>query len=293
MDRPAHSFTYQSMGTTWEVSLWDELPADALRALERQITADSEAFDRAYSRFKKDSIVWSLAEAKGVVEVPPDLTAMLRLYETLYRLSGGKVSPLIGFAISDMGYDETYSLKTKDVIRPVPPLPEALRIVDNTHIELRQSVLIDVGAVGKGYFVDKIALQLATLGMKRFLVNGSGDVAYRTDGPPLRAGLEHPGDSTKAIGVVTMDSGAMCGSAGNRRRWGKYHHTIDPQTLTSPEEIIATWVRADSAAVADGIATALFLCEPEEIAAGFDFECCLLNKDFRVRQSTGFGAELF
>lgn len=293
MDRPAHSFAYQSMGTTWEISIWDELPAESVKAFERKIIADSEAFDRAYSRFKKDSVVWSLVEQKGVVEVPPDLTAMLRLYETLYRLSKGKVNPLIGFAISDMGYDETYSLKPKDVIRPVPPLPEALRIVDNTHIELLQPALIDVGAVGKGYFVDKLAAYLAGQGVKRFLVNGSGDIAYRTDGPTLRAGLEHPGDVTKAIGVVTMDSGAMCGSAGNRRRWGNYHHTIDPLTLTSPEEIIATWVRADSAAIADGIATALFLCEPEEMAVGFDFECCLLNKEFRVRQSIGFGAELF
>jgi thiamine biosynthesis lipoprotein len=269
------------------------VPAESLQAIERRIVADSEAFDRAYSRFKKDSIIWSLVERTGEVEVPTDLTAMLRLYETLYRLSKGKVNPLIGFALSDLGYDETYSLKKKDVVRPVPALPEALRVVDARRIELKQSVLIDVGAVGKGYFVDKIAAYLAGQGLKRFLVNGSGDIAYRTDGAPLRAGLEHPGDPTKAIGVVTMGSGAMCGSAGNRRRWGNYHHTIDPLTLTSPEEIVATWVSAPSAAVADGLATALFLCEPEDFAEEFDFECCLLNKEFRVRQSAGFGAELF
>lgn len=281
------------MGTTWEISIWDALPAERLESLRTRITADSVAFDAAYSRFKKDSIVWRLTESTGVQAVPADLVAMLRLYESLNRLSQGRVNPLIGFAISDLGYDESYSLKAKDVIRPVPPLPETLRIVDDTHIELAQSALIDVGAVGKGYFVDTIAALLVAEGLEHFLVNGSGDISYRTAGEPLRAGLEHPGDATLAIGVVTMGSSAMCGSAGNRRRWGKYHHTIDPLTLTSPEEVIATWVMADSAAVADGLATALFLCEPEDFAAEFNFECCLLNKEFKVRQSSGFGAELF
>lgn len=281
------------MGTTWEMTIWDELPAERLAAIQEKIMSDSVAFDVAYSRFKKDSVVWRLTRETGVQEVPADLVTMLRLYETLERLSGGRVNPLIGFTISDMGYDEEYSLQAKKVIRPVPPLQETLRILDDTHIQLAESALIDVGAVGKGYFVDKIFAYLESQGLKHFLVNGSGDVRYRTDGELLRAGLEHPGDATKAIGVVEMDTGAMCGSAGNRRRWNQYHHTIDPLTLTSPDKVIATWVRAESAAVADGLATALFLCEPQDFADAFDFECCQLNKEFCVRQSSGFGAELF
>ncbi len=154
-------------------------------------------------------------------------------------------------------------------------------------------MLIDLGALGKGYFVDKIAEFLAQKGMRRFLVNGSGDMVYKGDGQTLRVGLEHPEDATKVIGVVEMTDGAMCGSGSNRRKWDKYHHTLDPFSLTSPNEVIATWVTAESAAVADGLATCLFLAEPECFREELAFEYCMLNPEYKVKRSAGFAAELF
>ncbi len=286
-------FTYQSMGTQWRMTFWDDMDDALFTRLQEKIIQDSREFDRAYSRFKKDSLIWTLTQARGVTEVPVDMVKMLRLYEKLHRLSGGKCNPLVGFALSDLGYDAEYSLKTKDVIRPVPPLTEALTIVDDTHIDLRESVLIDLGALGKGFFVDKIAAFLHSEGLKRYLVDGSGDMLYRGNGEKIRVGLEHPGDATKVVGVVEMTGGAMCGSASNRRRWGKYHHTIDPTTLTSPSEIIATWVVSGSAALSDGLATCLFLTPPELYTKTFDFEYCILHKDYKIKRSAGFAAELF
>lgn len=286
-------FAYESMGTHWAVTVWDDIPAERFAVLQQRILSDSAVFDATFSRFQPNSVVRRLAQTTGVQQVPADLVTMLRLYERLNRVSGGRVNSLIGFALTDMGYDETYSLTPKDIIRPVPKLSDALRIIDETHIELREPALIDLGALGKGFFVDKIADALEAEGLRHFLVNGSGDVRYRTDGEPLQAGLEHPGDASKVIGVVTMGTGAMCGSAGNRRKWDKYHHTINPLTLDSPSGVLATWVRADRAAVADGLATALFMCEPAELATEFTFECCQLNEAFRCRQSSGFAAQFF
>ncbi len=217
---------------------------------------------------------------------------MLRLYERLNKLSGGKLNPLVGFALSDLGYDATYSLTPKDTVRPVPELASALRIIDDTHIDLQENVLIDLGALGKGFFVDKIAAYLRRQGVRRFLVNGSGDIYYEGNGTPIRAGLEHPEDPTKVIGVIEIERGALCASASNRRRWGAYHHTIDPQALTSPEDIVATWVRADSAALADGLCTCLFLTEPQRYG-DIPFEYCLLNPEYKIKRSAGFTAELF
>lgn len=286
-------FSYESMGTHWAISIWDDIDPTTFEELKTTIIDQSTAFDHLYSRFKKTSLIWALTEQKGLVEVPHDLVNMLRLYETFYRLSQGKCNPLIGFTISDMGYDEHYSLKPKDHIRSVPELPSALRIVNDTHINLSESVLIDVGALGKGYFVDKIAAFLTEKGLKHFLVDGSGDMLYRGNGTPLRVGLEHPGDPTKVIGVLEMQDGAMCGSASNRRKWSTYHHTIDPTTLQSPTDIIATWTMTNSAAVADGLATCLFLSDPEQYKKEWAFEYCMLNQNYTVKRSTGFTAELF
>lgn len=285
--------TYESMGTMWNISVWDPIEQSVFQELQASIIDQSTQFDHTYSRFIKSSLIWQLTEKRGVVEVPTDLVRMLRLYETLNTLTKGKCNPLVGFALSDLGYDASYTLKPKEHIRPVPDLHSTLTIIDDTHIELHDSVLIDLGALGKGYFVDVQTTFLRQKGMRHFLVDGSGDIYYSGNGVPLRAGLEHPGDATKVIGVMDMMNGAMCSSASNRRKWHTYHHTIDPDSLTSTDEILATWVTADTAALADGLATCLFLTEPERLQEELSFEYCILNKDYKIKRSTGFTAELF
>lgn len=292
MTQKPQRFSYESMGTSWEVTVWDEVDQTVFTALRSAIMTQSKEFDETYSRFKKDSLIWELSKKKGLQEVPEDLVKMLRIYETLNAISGGALNPLIGFALSDLGYDAEYSLKPKDAVRPVPDFTTAVSIIDDTHIELNESVLIDLGALGKGFFVDKIAAYLKRQGLSHFLVNGSGDMYYSGAGTPLRAGLEHPGDPTKVIGIIEISEGALCASASNRRKWDKYHHTLDPKTLTSPEDIIATWVRADSAALADGLCTCLFMTAPEEYSE-LGFEYCLLNPAYAIKRSAGFRAELF
>jgi thiamine biosynthesis lipoprotein len=292
MTHEPKKFAYTSMGTSWEVTIWDDIDPTVFTNLQKNILEQSEIFDQTFSRFKKTSLIWKLTEVRGITEVPADLVRMLRLYETLNRLSGGALNPLIGNTLSDLGYDADYSLKPKDTIRPVPNFASALQIIDDTHINLQESALIDLGALGKGFFVDKIALYLKRQGIRRFLANGSGDVYYSGNGIPLRAGLEHPKDPTKVVGVIELMEGALCASAGSRRAWATYNHTINPTTLTSPDQIIATWVTAKTAALADGLCTCLFMTQPEAYAS-LDFEYCLLSPAYTIKRSTGFTAELF
>lgn len=47
---PLKSFFYESMGTRWTVTVWDEVSASAFEALERDIISQSQAFDQTYSR---------------------------------------------------------------------------------------------------------------------------------------------------------------------------------------------------------------------------------------------------
>jgi thiamine biosynthesis lipoprotein len=286
-------FAYESMGTQWAVTVWDGIDPAVFAGLQKDILKQSQEFDRTYSRFIKTSLIWELTRKTGVVEVPADLVSMLQIYEKLHDLSDGKCNPLVGFALSDLGYDADYSLKAKPGIRPVPRFQDGVRLVDATHIELKQPVLIDLGALGKGFFVDKLVAYLKRQGLRRFLVDGSGDIYYQGDGEAIRCGLEHPGDHTKAIGVINLKLGALCASSGSRRNWEGRNHILDPQTLASPEEILATWVIAPTAAVADGLATCLFFVEPERFLNDCRFEYCILNRDYKLKRSAGFTAELF
>lgn len=287
-------FGFESMGTSWEVTIWGPLSPSALSHIKTVVIHYCNSFDTLYSRFIENSFVCELSQKTGVQTVPQDFVYMLQLYDKLYKLSRGKCTPLVADTLSDLGYGMDYLLKAlpQDKVRKVPALPNVLRIIDNTHIELSKKVTIDIGAVGKGYVVDAVAAILEESGVHVYLVNGSGDIRYKGD-TAIKVGLEHPLEANKVVGVVNFTSGAMCSSAGNRRAWGGIHHIIDPDTHKSPEDIIATWVVADTAALADGLATALFLVPPEHFNKDFVFEYLLLNKNFEVIRSKGFHAELY
>lgn len=280
------------MGTVWSVSVWDGMDDATWKELQQTMQRMLTEFEDTYSRFKETSIIRILSTQTGLVGVPADLVKMLRLYEQMHALSDGAFTPLLGHTLSDLGYDETYSLTPKKEIRKTPRMAEAITIIDDTHIDLHAKVLLDFGGLGKGYCVDLLREYLNKKSIQKYLVNGSGDIFYKGE-DAMRCGLEHPGDASKVIGVTELSNAALCASAGNRRAWVGHHHTIDPRTLTSPGEIIATWVRADSAAIADGLCTCLFFTEPERYQKDFSFEYLVLNKEYRVKQSPGFDAELF
>ncbi len=280
------------MGTTWSVTVWDSATDAAWEELTRDISEILKHFEDTYSRFKETSLIRTLSTQRGEVEVPKDLVKMLRIYEKLHALSDGAFTPLLGHTLTDLGYDETYNLQPKEQIRSVPKLSEAITIVDDQTLKLHGTFLMDFGGLGKGFCVDLVREYLNTKSIQKYLVNGSGDIYYQ-GADAMRCGLEHPGDTSKVIGIVEIRNKALCASAGNRRKWAGYHHTIDPRTLTSPDEIAATWVQADSTAIADGLCTCLFFTEPVRYQKDFVFEYLIANKELRIKNSAGFTAELF
>lgn len=287
-----HHYEFDSMGTRWRISIADNISHTQAKKVFAKVVNAATIFDQTYSRFIKSSLIWEIAQKTGVVEVPAELVEILNLYIPLNIYTSGRINPLIGHTISDLGYDADYKLTKQDVIRETQELPTALKIIDETHIEIIKESLIDIGALGKGYFVDKTVKILSEAGIREFLVDGSGDIFYHGNNM-IVAGLEHPDNPKKVIGQIQLSQGAFCASAVNRRQWGNYHHIIDPQKLMSPKDILASWVIADSTAIADGLATALFLSKPEKLQEYYKFEYCLLNTDLRVKYSKGFNAEFF
>ena len=56
--------------------------------------------------------------------------------------------------------------------------------------------------------------------------------------------------------------------------------------------MLATWVIADNATLADGIATALFLTDPQRLGETDDFEFVRMSAN-GIEASAGFDGELF
>lgn len=281
---------FEAIGTVWEIGTAVRLP-DGERDAVRDVIGD---FDHTWSRFRADSLVTALAEEPQEVPTPPDAVAMLDLYRELSLATDGAVQPLIGDSLSARGYDAEYSFRDRGAT-PAPADWAEQLAWDDGALALHAPALIDVGAIGKGRLVDVVHDLLGSLGHAERLVDAGGDL--RLSGTPIRVGLEHPFDATRAIGVATVADAALCGSAVNRRAWpgehGGLHHVLDARTGEPVRTIAATWAIAAEAMVADAAATALFFDGGPAFAARSGVEWVRMTTDGTVEWSAGDRMEVF
>ncbi len=281
---PEH-WRFDAIGTRWDIETAQPLETPVRDAVSALIAA----FDATWSRFRPDSVVSRLAASGGAVPVPVDAPAMLEVYRELAAATDGAVNPLVGETLARRGYDAQYSFVDGGAI----PAPAAAGIGwDADHLRVATGALIDVGALGKGRLVDLVLAEIAPRVAGTVVVDASGDLAVR--GGPVRVGLEHPYDPTRAIGVFAVTDAALCASATNRRAWGDgLHHVLDARTGEPVRRIAATWALAPDAMHADAAATALFFDGGPRLAAEWGVAWVRMTTDGRVEWSPEGKAELF
>jgi len=288
LKQPLSTFSFEAIGTAWTIEFYEPLidPSD-LRVL---IDARIEQFDRTYSRFRADSLVSHIAKSVGTYQFPDDADLLFEFYKRLYHATDGLMTPLIGSVMVEAGYDAAYSLQPGQLHQP-PAWTEAM-VFNNGTLTTNQPILLDFGAAGKGYLIDILGALLKQYGITQYCIDAGGDILSRGN-QKLHIGLEHPDNIGQVIGVAELHNSSICGSAGNRRTWAQFHHTINPVTLQSPTHIKALWTTADSAMLADGLATALYFTEPARLKQSFAFEYAIFYEDYSLDHSPGLTAKFF
>jgi FAD:protein FMN transferase len=289
-----HTFKFDAIGTQWQV----DSPENIEPALQQAIRDQVADFDATYSRFRSDTIVARMASASsgGIFGFPEDAPNLFGLYDQLHLATDGAVDPLVGRDLELLGYDRDYSLSPDPdaIAQHALDRPNWRRDVrrDGACLTTQRPLVLDLGAAGKGYLVDIVSELLRRAGHKTFIVDGSGDIRY-SGADQLTVGLEHPGDPTLVIGVARIADQALCASATNRRAWSGVHHVIDARNGLPADQVAATWVVANDAATADGLATALFFSTPHRLSHAFDFAFVRMFSDGRAEVSDNFPGEIF
>ena len=282
-----HSYRFEAFGTQWVIETNNEIEPSLIITIRNQI----EAFDTVYSRFRSDSLVSAIAQKAGTYTFPPSATKLFNFYKSLYDITKGKVTPLIGEMVSRAGYDAHYSLKAQPQ-KPLPTWDDAISW-DGLMLTASQPVLLDVGAVGKGYMVDILATILDKHSIANYVIDASGDLRHKGNSENM-VGLEHPFEPGKVIGAVEVVNRSLCASASNRRAWAEgMHHIFDPDKMSPTNDIVATWVIADKTMVADGLATALFFVDVMQLNEAYDFEYVRMFANGSVEYSPYFKGKLF
>ena len=246
--------TFRAMGTEVELLLDAPDGERAERALDRA-ESEFERFEQVMSRFRDDSELSRLNRNGRIDGASPDLVRVVELALAARERTGGRFDPTVHDAVVAAGYDRTFADVPAEAPGPAPsPAPCGGAVhVDGPTIELGPSTRLDLGGIGKGYAVDRVAELLALAGP--CLVNAGGDLAVRGGAWPVGV--------TDEI-TLELTRGGIATSGRDRRHWRvagtEMHHLIDPSTGRPADgDLVSVTVVADSAANAEVLAKAAFL----------------------------------
>jgi thiamine biosynthesis lipoprotein len=231
-----------------------------LRRVEAVLTRFDEASDLA---------ALNRAAGRGPTEVGPDLAAVLAAGEQFRADTGGAFDPAIEPLMRAWGFHAA---------RTVAPSPAELaearaavraatvRVAGPTVALGSATTQLDLGGIGVGYGLDRMAGVLHRAGIRRALVDVSGD-CLALGAPPGERGwlveVADPAAARRVIGGLRLRDAALATSSNTESvvRWGRAlrGHVMDPATGYPASALVQATVVARSGIEADALSTAMLV----------------------------------
>jgi len=149
-----------------------------------------------------------------------------------------------------------------------------------------ENVEVDLGAIGKGFALDKAVEVLEEWEISNALIHGgtSSVLALGVGDRPDGWGVGVCGDWGEKAGIetITLRNESLSGSGTEVQG----QHILDPRTGCPSEGHLAAWATSPSAAIADGLSTAFMVMSTNEIgkfcAAHEEIAAYVVNKNGQV-----------
>ena len=258
---PVHRFAHEAMGTIFEVLIAGQ-KADYAGQASQAAFREVDRLEALFSRFNATSEIGQInrLQAEESLRISLDAFECLRIAERVQRETAG-------------AFDINFRKSKRSSERPEFELTAS---GSGFSIRLRQDFLqrspagldLDLGAVGKGYALDRAASILADWSVEPFLIHGGTSTALAAgDAPGLsqdEAGWPvGVGGIWELRGVpkrILLHGRALSGSGTEV----KGRHVHDPRTGRPAEGHLAARGSHPSAAVSDALSTAFMAMSSKE-----------------------------
>lgn len=248
------------------------------------VAAELERYNKLYDIYYKYEGVTNLRNvnetaAQAPVTVDADIIAMLKFAKEMYNFTEGMTNIAMGSVLSiwhEYREDGIYDPASAKV----PPMEDLKAAAEHCNIDdivldeenntvflADPEMSIDVGAVAKGYAVERIAQELIAMGVNNYTLNIGGNIRTigpKADGKGWVAGIQNPdifSEDKYLLKVAVADTALV--TSGTYQRYYyvgnvKYHHIIDPETLMPKNTFDSVSIITPDSGVADALSTACF-----------------------------------
>jgi len=276
-------FSHEAMATVFEVLVLH----DDARYAEQAAWAGFDELDKLdaeLSRFIENSDISRINNSPvgQVLRIGAPTFECLQISKQMHEQTNGAFDITIGSPLACwLNRDKTVRTPTTEELKQARQRTGmSLLKLDEAEqaVQLTGPVQIDLGGIGKGYAVDKIAELLRDWDIDTALVHGgystvfamgllpatgsnpkeNGKTSARAGGWPVT--LSSPSGRSQTLAYVHLQSRALSGSGLQKGR-----HIIDPRTAKPVAGKTAAWAGAPTATVADALSTAFMIMSPDEL----------------------------
>ena len=266
-----HTLSFRALGGPCTLQLGGVGQAAASQAFD-QARQELGRIERAYSRYRSDSIVSRLNAAAGGdwIECDAETQRLLDLAAALHARSGGLFDATSGVLRRAWRFGQPdAAVPTEAELAPLLALVGWADVQrQGAAVRLaRAGMELDFGGIGKEYAVDRVAQLWLESGLPHGLVNLAGDIRVfggHPEGRPWRLGIQHPRRPGAILAEIALHEGALATSGDYERALvdaqGRRHgHILHPRTGRPDPHWQSVSVVAPLAVIAGGQSTVSML----------------------------------
>ncbi len=286
-----YSSTFFAMNTFAEITAYGNEAESACSEIQDSIAE----MERLWSVTDENSEIFALNHGKRS-EVSPMTAEIVSFALEMSQKTGGALDPTIYPVLAAWGFttDENRVPSDEEISELLKLVGYEKAAVSGNEITLEDGMMLDLGAVAKGYATARAAEILSQHGVKSALVNFGGNVlAYgsKPDGSDWKIGVKDPADDG-IVGIISISDKTAVTSGKYKRFFTApdgtvYGHIIDPKTgYPADNDLLSATIIAEDGAFCDAMSTAIFVMGKSSAedfwraVGGFDM--ILITKDGEI-----------
>ena len=220
--------------------------------------------ERSLSSYDKQALLYQLNLNKFITS-DKFLLESIQKSQFFYKLSNGYFDITIGSVTKKLyKFGEEESIPSKKALSMAKTDINGIHV--NKHqITLEQNITLDLGGMGKGYAVDKVANYYRDQNISHGIIALSGDIQVLH---PTSVFINSPFTNEPFIELQTLKSNTSISTSGTYRRYVKtkeHHHLINPKTKKQAKSFVSiTLITKQNNTLIDAMATAIGVMSKKE-----------------------------